>query len=60
MARKARSYVTPVVTSFSESEVMDLLGVATTYPGTPDSISSPDPSSGGSGSKPGDPKKAHK
>jgi len=59
MASKVRIYVTPNVTSFSESEVMDLLGVATTY-GTPDSITNTDPSSGGHSSTAGDPKKAHK
>lgn len=40
-----RSYVVPSVASFSEAEVLDLLGPARTYPGGESiSSSSPDPS----------------
>ena len=63
MASKVRNYFTPVVTSFSESEIMDLLGPARTdgSGGTPDLITTSDPSSGGgSGKGPADPKKARK
>jgi hypothetical protein len=45
MASVKRFYVVPSVASFSESEVLDLLGPARTYPGAESATSSsPDPS----------------
>jgi hypothetical protein len=56
MTAKLNQYVAPSVVSFSESEVLDLLGPSCVYP---DSIPTSDPSAGGGGNSGGgkDPKK---
>lgn len=54
MASVKRSYVVPSVASFSEAEVLDLLGPARTYPGAESVTSTADPSDpSGTGSKGG-------
>ena len=61
MADLKGNYAAPFITSFSEAEVMDLLGPARTYP-APDALPTTDPSTGsGATSGPGsDPKKARR
>jgi hypothetical protein len=52
MASVKRSYVVPSVASFSEAEVLDLLGPARTYPGGESVSATADPSNpSGTGSK---------